>query len=202
METSPGGQRRLPKVTEKVLLKTCRQDQVPGLAEAGAAAEIPLPSTQVSIDGNRGPGHKGLAWVTQELPRGPFFLLRRAGLRSIQGGWAEGLQGPDPTGKALTWVLGWPSGHKEEVGPLWAQRLLSRWPSPWLQLMITLSPVNTDHKCSSKGIKPWTVLGQVGQFQEASAWAPPASPGGIRSQPSKPCYPVMAWPTAPRDRGQ
>lgn len=48
------------------------------------------------------------------------------------------------------------------MGPLWAQRLLSRWPSPWPQLMITLSPVNTDHKCSSKGIKPWTVLGQGG----------------------------------------
>lgn len=107
-------------------------------------------------------GQKRLAWVTQELPRGPSFLLRRAGLGRIQGEWAEGLQGPNPAGKALTWAPGWPSGHEEEVGPLWAQRLLSRWPSPWLQLMITVSLVNTDPKCSSKGIKPWTVLGQGG----------------------------------------
>lgn len=57
---------------------------------------------------------KGLAWVTQELPRGPSFFLRRAGLGSIQGGWAEGLQGPNPTGKALTWVLGWPCGTRRK----------------------------------------------------------------------------------------
>lgn len=39
----------------------------------------------------------------------------------------------------------------------WAQCLLSRWPSPWRWLMITLLLVNTDHKCGSKGMKPWTV---------------------------------------------
>ena len=128
---------------------------MPPTVHSGVLTLVPLVETEAQ-------GQKGLAWVTQEWPRVPSFLLRRAGLRSIRGGRAEGLQGPKPSGKALTWVLGWPSGHEEEVGPLWAQRLLSRWPSPWLQLMITLPPVNTDHKCSSKGIKPWTVLGQGG----------------------------------------
>lgn len=88
---------------------------------------------------------------------GPF-LSSSEGLGILQkGSWVQERPGAEGPGQALTWVPGWPSGHKEEVGTPWARCLLSRWPSPWRWLMITLLLVNTDHKCGSKGMKPWTV---------------------------------------------
>lgn len=48
------------------------------------------------------------------------------------------------------------------MGTPWALCLLSRWPSPWRWLMITLLSVHTEGKCGSKGMEAWTVPRQGG----------------------------------------
>lgn len=67
-----------------------------------------------------------------------------------------------------------------------AQRLLSRWPSPWQQLMIIWLLVNTDHKCGWKGMNPWTV-----------PWEGGAVPGSIRLGPHLP-HLVASDPSHPQ----
>lgn len=193
---------------QQALSKTHRQHQVPGLAEAGAAAEMPptihsgVP-TLVPLVETEAQGQKGLAWVTQEWPRVPSFLLRRAGLGSIRGGRAEGLQGPNPSGKALTWVLGWPSGHEEEVGATLG-------PAPFEPLAQPLAAVN-DYPAACQYRSQVQFEGHQTLDCARAGWGSSRKhqPGphlpllvASRSQPSKPCSPVTAWPTAPRDRGQ
>lgn len=132
---------------------------------------------------------------------GPFlFSSERLGTLQ-RGSWAQEYLG-QRGGRGLTTWAGsyldsWLAlGHKEEVRTPCAQRLLSRWPSPWQRLMIILPSVNIDHKCGSKGRKPWTVPGQGG-----------AAPGSIRLSSclafpvaSDPCLPepVASWPLSPQ----
>lgn len=147
-------------------------------------------------DGNRGPGAETTTWVTQELPRALPFFLEGLGSGASRVRKQRGCRDLTPQGRLLPGRR--PLGHEEEVGATLGPAPLSCWPSPWLQLMITVSVV-TDPKCSSRGIKPWTVLAGWGSSRKHQPGPHLASPGGIRSQPSKPCSPVTAWPVAPRD---
>lgn len=112
--------------------------------------------------------------VAQWLPRHlPFFPQKGWGPWQ-RDSWAQEYLGQRGGRGLAAWagsyLDSWLAlGHKEEVRTPCAQRLLSRWPSPWRQLMIILPSVNIDHKCGSKGRKPWTVPGQGG-----------AAPGSIK----------------------
>lgn len=127
------------------------------------------------------------------------FLSSSEGLGALQR-WlglecpgAEGLQGSDPLGRFLPGCLAGPwgiGGSGDALGPVPFE--------PLAQPLVAVNDypaVNMDHKCGSKGRRPWTVPRQRGKLQEASGQA--HLPFWWHQTPAV-RSPSPSWPSSPQ----